>query len=76
MRNQYKLTKKNTVCILLLAVFMSLIIFSSSPIYDVCKATDLHIYLDIADNMLKGKVLYKDILDWKGIFLFEMYAFI
>lgn len=76
MRNQYKLTKKTTICIVLLAVFMSLIIFSSSPIYDVCKATDLHIYLDIADNMLKGKVLYKDILDWKGVFLFEMYAFI
>jgi len=49
--------------------------FENSPIYGLSiGSTDSGIYQNIAKEMLNGKVLYKDLFDIKGPFIFFIYT--
>lgn len=60
-----------------LIVFAGVFIFkaftSQGIAYNLC-AEDNSIYFIISREMLSGKVLYKDIIDQKGIYIFLIYA--
>ena len=56
----------------LLVIFAAILLPSTSPILteDKCMIND---YFNFAKSMLQGDVLYVDLFDHKGIFLFLLY---
>ena len=70
--NKFDLKKYEIPIFLILINIVFLFAFESSPIYNYSiYETDSGIYQNIAKEMLNGKVLYKDLLDIKGPFIFS-----
>lgn len=64
---------KAFVCFLVVSVVLITLCNSNSFIYKVSRATDAGIYFNTAKGMLQGDVLYRDIFDHKGPFIFFIY---
>lgn len=72
--NKFDLKKYEIPIFLILINIVFLFAFESSPIYNYSiYETDSGIYQNIAKEMLNGKVLYKDLFDIKGPFIFFLY---
>jgi len=66
--------KHNELFFLLVINILFFFIFVESPIYNFSiYGSDSGIYQNIAKEMLNGKVLYRDIFDHKGPFIFFLY---
>ena len=77
MIDKIQLKEDKVVAWLLLAFSTILILFSSgfSPIYGFNDWPDVNVYFNIGRAMMDGQVLYKDIFDHKGSFIFLLYGF-
>lgn len=60
-------------CLILIAILIT-IANPNSFLYRVSDCDDAGIYYNVAKGMLQGKVLYRDIFDHKGPFIFFIYA--
>lgn len=73
-------TKKSTILFLLAVVAITTVIFSicstTSPLYTFCDES--HCFFNVGKAILNGQVLYKDILEQKGliIYLFQIPAYL
>lgn len=62
--------------LVLIQFTLQLLYNTAGPLYNYSGFTDVHIFMNIADAMVHGKVIYKDIVDWKGVLLFQIYEWI
>ena len=77
MKDKTQMKEDKTVALLLLAFTTVLMLFVSafSPIHGFNDWPDVNVYFNIGRAMMDGQVLYKDIFDHKGPFVFLLYGF-
>lgn len=69
------LSNRKIIGVLFFYVFILLLFCSHmSPMYYTNEWSDVNIYFNIAKAMLHGKVLYTEVFDHKGPFIFFIYA--
>ena len=73
LRNAIRANKLLIGCIMLVAILIT-IANPNSFLYNASDCDDAGIYYNVAKGMLQGKVLYRDIFDHKGPFIFFIYA--
>lgn len=72
-----KLKKQNIYLLLIfviLAFFPLFICSKCSPLYPFNDWYDINMFFTLGKGMLRGKVLYRDLIEQKGPFLFALYA--
>lgn len=57
------------------AILVALIAFGSSPLYPLNEWADPNVFMTVGRMMLDGKVLYRDIYEQKGFFVYFIHAF-
>lgn len=64
---------KIAVACILLSMLLITIVNPNSILYKASTCSDAGIYYNVAKGMVQGKVLYSDIYDHKGPFIFFIY---
>lgn len=64
---------KIAVACILLSILLITIVNPNSILYKASTCSDAGIYYNVAKGMVQGKVLYSDIYDHKGPFIFFIY---
>lgn len=57
------------------ALIVGLIAFGSSPLYPLNEWADPNVFMTVGRTMLDGKVLYRDIYEQKGFYVYFIHAF-
>lgn len=70
----YTLSKKNYVFLLITAALVITICSKSSPLYLLNDWVDANCFFTVGKSMLYGKVLYRDIFEQKGFYLYVLHA--
>ena len=70
----YTLSKKNYVFLLMTAALIITICSKSSPLYLLNDWVDANCFFTVGKSMLHGKVLYRDIFEHKGFYLYALHA--
>ena len=70
----YTLSKKNYVFLLITAALVITICSKSSPLYLLNDWGDANCFFTVGKSMLHGKVLYRDIFEHKGFYLYVLHA--
>ena len=70
----YTLSKKNYVFLLITAALVITICSKSSPLYLLNDWVDANCFFTVGKSMLHGKVLYRDIFEHKGFYLYVLHA--
>ena len=68
-------TKKNIIYIIFATIISTYILYFASEnsiIYPVNEWADVNMYLDVAKEMRNGALLYRDVFDHKGPYLYLM----
>lgn len=70
----YRIPKKSYVFLLMIAALIITICSKSSPLYLLNDWVDANCYFTVGKSMLHGKVLYRDIFEHKGFYLYVLHA--
>lgn len=70
----YRISGKDCVFLLLTAAVVMTICSKSSPLYPLNNWVDANCYFTTGKSMLHGKVLYRDIFEHKGFYLYALHA--
>lgn len=70
----YRTGKKEYVFLLVIAAAVIMICSKSSPIYPFNDWVDSNCFFTVGKSMLHGKVLYRDIYEQKGFYLYVLHA--
>ncbi len=70
----YGISKRNYAFLLMTAAAMITICSKSSPLYLLNDWVDANCYFTVGKSMLHGKVLYRDIFEHKGFYLYVLHA--
>ena len=70
----YRISKKSYVFLLMTAALIITICSKSSPLYPLNDWVDANCFFTVGKSMLHGKVLYRDIVEQKGFYLYVLHA--
>lgn len=70
----YRISKKSYVFLLMTAALIITICSKSSPLYLLNDWVDANCFFTVGKSMLHGKVLYRDIFEHKGFYLYALHA--
>lgn len=70
----YRIPKKSYVFLLITAALIITICSKSSPLYPLNDWVDANCFFTVGKSMLHGKVLYRDIVEQKGFYLYVIHA--
>lgn len=70
----YRISKKSYVFLLMTAALIITICSKSSPLYLLNDWVDANCFFTVGKSMLHGKVLYRDIFEHKGFYLYVLHA--
>ena len=70
----YRIPKKSYVFLLVTAALIITICSKSSPLYLLNDWVDANCFFTVGKSMLHGKVLYRDIFEHKGFYLYVLHA--
>ncbi len=73
-QTQDAVSKRQKIFLLLTAAMVITICSKSSPLYPLNDWVDANCFFTTGKSMLHGKVLYKDIVEQKGFYLYMVYA--
>ena len=70
----YRMTAKSYAFLLAVAAVMITICSKSSPLYPLNDWMDANCFFTVGKSMVHGKVLYRDICEQKGLYLYALHA--